>query len=153
MTALAQEQTLEETLHKVETALLSPVVSGELKSWVENVRQAAATFAVDWTAYLNTVLHTQYEEIAGADSELLPIVQKMIQTDEQLLGELADFHDSLHKLKSKAGDANWQESRLAAEQQRVEEAGLALILKIKKERAAAATWLAEALYRDRGNVD
>jgi len=153
MTALVQEQTLEETLHKVETALLSPVVSGELKSWVDNVQQAAATFAVDWTGYLNTVLHAQYEEIANTDTEMLPIVQKMIKTDEQLLGELASFHDSLHQLKSRAADVNWQESKLASERQRVEEAGLALILKIKKERAAATTWLAEALYRDRGNVD
>ena len=153
MTVLTLEQTLEETLHKAETALLSPVVSGELNSWVANVRQASATFAVDWTGYLNTVLHSQYAEIGNTDPEMLPIVQKMIQTDEQLLGELATFLDNLHELKHQAAEAKWQESKLAAERQRLEDTGLALILKIKKERAAAATWLTEALYRDRGTGD
>jgi len=153
MTTLAPEHALEETLSKVETALLSPVVSGELKSWVANVRQASATFTVDWTGYLNTVLHTQYAEIAATDPELSSFVQKMIQTDQQLLEELTQFHEALHDLKGRAADVKWQEGKLAAEQKRIEESGIALILKVKKQRAAVATWLSEAVYRDRGTVD
>lgn len=153
MTTLAPEHALEETLSKVETALLSPVVSGELKSWVTNVRQAAATFVVDWTGYHHTVLHAQYAEIGATDSELASFVQKMIQTDQQLLEELTRFHEALHDLNRQAADANWQEGKLAAEQKRIEETGIALILKIKKQRAAVTTWLAESAYRDRGTVD
>jgi hypothetical protein len=35
----------------------------------------------------------------------------------------------------------------------VEEEGIGLILAIKKQQAAAATWLAEAHFRDRGVAD
>jgi hypothetical protein len=153
MSALAPEQALDETLSKVEMALLSPVVSGELKSWVSNVQQAAATFAVDWTCFLNTVQHKQYAEIGENDAELLSRVQQMIQTERQLLEELARFHEKLHALSGRAADAQWQESPLAAEQQKVADAGIGLILQIKKQRAEAATWLSEAIYRDRGPVD
>ena len=153
MSTVASEQTLEETLSKVEMALLSPVVSGELKSWIANVQQAGATFAVDWTGYLNTLLHVQYAEIGENDPELLPVVQKMIETERRLLEDLARFHERLHELAKRAADVKWQESKLAAEQQKVADAGLALILEVKKQRAAAATWLAEAVYRDRGSVD
>jgi hypothetical protein len=153
MITQAPEQALDETLGKLEKALLAPVVSGELKSWVTNVRQAAATFAVDWTRYLHSVLHLQYQEIAQTDPELLSEVEKMIQTDQQLLEKFARFHEELQTLEKNAEKVEWQENKLAGEQKRIEETGISLILQIKKQRAAAETWLSESLYRDRGVKD
>jgi exonuclease VII large subunit len=153
MITQAPEQALDETLGKLEKALLAPVVSGELKSWVTNVRQAAATFAVDWTRYLHSVLHLQYQEIAQTDPELLSEVEKMIQTDQQLLEKFARFHEELQTLEKNAEKVEWQENKLTGEQKRIEETGISLILQIKKQRAAAETWLSESLYRDRGVKD
>jgi hypothetical protein len=147
------DQTLDETLNKLETSLLAPVVSGELKTWISNVQQAAATFAVDWTRYLHTVLHVQYKEIAENDPELSSSVEKMIQTDKQLLDKFAKFHEDLPALEKRAAEVEWHESKLAGERKRLEETGIALILQIKKQRAAAETWTTEALYRDRGVKD
>ncbi len=42
---------------------------------------------------------------------------------------------------------------LATLQQQVEVTGIALVLSIKKQQAAAATWLSEAHFRDRGVGD
>ena len=153
MTTMTSNHALEETLTKLETALLSPVVSGELKGWLGNVRQATATFAVDWARYLNTVLHAEYKEIVETDAELSSSVEKMIRTDKTLLDKLTKFHEDLHALEQRAEELEWQENKLAAERQRLEETGIALSVQIKKQRATAETWLAESFYRDRGVKD
>jgi len=124
-----------------------------MEGWVLAVQQAAATFAVDWTTQLRTVLHVQYEQIANTDSELSACVEKMIQTDQALLEELACFHEKLHDLEQAASHVDWQETKLAAQRQNIEQTGIGLILRIKKQQSAAATWLAEAMYRDRGVGD
>jgi uncharacterized Ntn-hydrolase superfamily protein len=153
MTTLTTNHALEETLTKLETALLTPVVAGELKGWPKNVRQSAATFATDWTRYLNTVLHVEYAQIVETDPELSAAVEKMIRTDNQLLDQLAKFHEHLHALEQRAEQLQWQENKLAGERERLEETGISLIVQLKKQRAAAETWLAESLYRDRGVKD
>ena len=84
MTATPVEQTLQETMHRFESALLAPVVGGELMTWINGVREASATFGLDWTRYLRSVLHVQYDEIAKVDPELLHQVDQMVETDEQL---------------------------------------------------------------------
>jgi hypothetical protein len=152
-TTLASQHALDETLAKMETALLTPVVSGELKEWVHNIRTAASTFAMDWTRYLHTVLHVQYDEIIQTDPELSNEVEKMIKTDQGLLDKLARFHEDLHVLEQRAAAVEWKEDKLTGERKRVEEDGIALIVQIKKQQAAAANWLAESLYRDRGVKD
>jgi mevalonate kinase len=153
MTTVAPEQLLQDTMTKLESALLAPVVSGEMESWVLAVQQAAATFAMDLTTHLRTVLHAQYEQIANTDSELSACVEKMIQTDNELLEELACFHEKLHDLQQAASHVDWQEGKLAGQRHNIEQTGIGIILRIKKQQSAATTWLAEAVYRDRGVGD
>jgi hypothetical protein len=144
---------LDETLNRLETALLTPAVSGELQSWIANVRQAAVTFAMDWTRYLHTIIHEQYHEIAKNDPEMSTAIEKMIATDRQLLDELAKFHESVRDLEARAANVQWNEGKLAAERQQLEDAGICLIVHIKKQRIAAETFLSESFYRDRGVKD
>jgi hypothetical protein len=153
-TALAPEQVLHETMSKLEAALLTPVIAGELPVWIRNVQNAATTFGTDWARYLHTVLHVQYAEIAGADQEMLGFVQQMKKTDQQLLEDYAKFQEDLHELDARAKRIPRQETAVLADhRQRVEDAGIRLIVNIKRQEAAASTWLAEALYRDRGVAD
>jgi hypothetical protein len=152
-TTLAPEQNLADTMAKLENALLSPLVSGELSGWVHTVQEAAATLAVDVASYLRTVLHVQYDEIAQADSEMSAHVEKLLVGDQQLLEQMTGFHEELHKLAAAAEHVQKNEGKLAELRKRVEDNGLALILGIKKQQAAATTWLAEAHYRDRGVGD
>jgi hypothetical protein len=153
MTALAPEQTLHETMGRLEAALLAPVVSGELQNWIRTVEQAAATFGLDWTRYLHSVLHVQYAEISRNDPELLSCVEQMVRADQDLLENYVRFHEDLHDMALRAAQVKKHEAKLEEQRQRIEEAGISLIVKIKKQEAAAATWLAEALYRDRGVAD
>jgi hypothetical protein len=153
MTATTEQHTLQDTMNRLETALLTPVIAGEMPAWVRSVEETAATFAVDWTREVHTALHVQYRDIAKADPELLPMVDKMIETDGQLLESFARFHEELHELSQQTEQVGWQESKLADRCKAIEDRGTRLILQIKKQQAAATTWLSEALYRDRGTKD
>lgn len=147
------EHALQETMRRFEAAILTPVVGGELKAWITGVREAAATFGLDWTRYLRSVLHMQYDEIAKADPELLHQVDQMVAADEQLLEDYARFHESLQELAARANKVVSHESRLDASRQELERAGIDLVVRIKRQQAAATTWLSEAHYRDRGVAD
>jgi hypothetical protein len=147
------EHALQETMRRFESALLAPVVGGELMTWITGVREAAATFGLDWTRYLRSVLHIQYDEIAKVDPELLHQVDQMVEADELLLEDYANFHESLQELAARASKVASHESRLEAAREEIEKTGIDLVVRIKKQQAAADTWLTEAHYRDRGVAD
>ena len=144
---------LNETLAKLETALLSPVVSGELESWASTAEEASTLLAQRLPAYLNSVLHPDYAEIAQSDPELLSKVEKLIAEDQNVVLELDAFRKHINDFARRASQIKKDEAQVAADRTKLEQEGLALILRIKRQRATADTWLAEANYRDRGPVD
>jgi hypothetical protein len=152
-TSMTLEQQLAETLSKLETALLSPVIAGEFSQWVLAVQEAAATLTVDLTSFLHSVLHVQYKEIAKADLEMATQVEKLMAGDQHLLEQLRRFHEDLYSLAAAAERVERDEAKLRGLRQKLEDEGIALIVAIKKQQAAANTWLSEAHFRDRGVKD
>src|SRR5687768_7892228 len=76
---------LNEALSKLETALITPVVSGELENWARAVQEAAARLSQRLPTYLKSVLHPQYADIARSDPELLARVEKLIAEDQNVV--------------------------------------------------------------------
>ena len=148
-----QEGELKEAMARLETALLSPVLSGELESWVQTVEQSARALDQRLQPYINTVLHAQYKEIAKSDQELLSRVEQMVAEDQQLVAEYQLFLSDLDDLARRVPEVKKHESKVAEQRELVSEQGEALIIRIRKLQVAAATWLNEACYRDRGPVD
>src|SRR5262245_24974997 len=144
---------INETLAALETALLSPVASGELESWARTVEEAATKLSERLPAYLKSVLHPQYAEIAKSDPELLSRVEQLIAEDQNVLIEQDAFQTRASDFARKAAQVKKDEAQVAAERTKLELEGIALALRIKRQRAAADTWLTEANYRDRGPVD
>ncbi|MGI8980299.1 MAG: hypothetical protein ACR2FY_13820 [Pirellulaceae bacterium] len=147
------ELVVNEAMTRLETALLTPLVSGELESWVGEVREAAADLGTPLHDYVETVLHAQYIQIAKTDEELLSRVEKMIEEDKNLLGEYDGFLAELATLTARVPSAEKDELKVTDHRAHVETRGNALILRIRKQRAVASAWLSEAFYRDRGPVD
>jgi hypothetical protein len=144
---------LNTALAALETALLTPVVSGEMEAWARTAQQAATALDRRLPPYLRSVLHPQYAEIARSDAELLPRVEQLIAEDQNLLLEQSAFCDRINTFAQRAAEVKRDEAQVAAERDGLEQEGIGLIVRIKKQRAAADTWLAEANYRDRGPVD
>jgi hypothetical protein len=151
---IAQSTTeLSDTLARLETALLSPIVSGELETWARAVQESTTQLGQRLPTYLKTVLHPQYAEIAKSDQELLTRVDQLIAEDQNLLLEQAAFKKKVDEFAERTSHIKKDEAQGAAQRPQIEQDGIALVLRIKKQRAAADTWMAEANYRDRGPVD
>jgi hypothetical protein len=144
---------LNDALAQSETALLTPVVSGELETWASSLQEATQLMCERLPGYLKLVLHPDYAEIAKTDPELLPRVEQLIAEDQSLLLDQDSFRTEVNDFVKRAANIKKDEAQVAAERTKLEQKGLALILRIKRQRAAADTWLAEANYRDRGPVD
>jgi len=77
----------------------------------------------------------------------------MIQEDRQLLADFGHFETRVDDLAVRAGQVQKNEGKAADDRSQVENDGMDLILRIKKQQAAATTWLNEANYRDLGTGD
>ena len=96
------ETELTESLSRLETSLLTPVVSGELASWAQTCRAAGDAVAERYAKYLKDVLHRQYGEISRTDEELLRQVQQMRASDDNLAVDLAAFQRRLNSFADSA---------------------------------------------------
>jgi hypothetical protein len=144
---------LNDALTQAETALLTPVVSGELETWATALQETTQLVSERVPTYLKHVLHPEYAEIAKTDPELLSRVEQLIAEDQSLLVDQDSFRTEVNDFAKRASHIKKDEAQVASERSKLEQKGLALILRIKRQRAAADTWLAEANYRDRGPVD
>lgn len=154
VTKCPAEAKLGDTLLALEQALLSPLVGGEIEPWTNNVQQQAATLSVDITTFSRTVLHVQYAEIARNAPELSKQLAKLTEADSLILEETSRFLEQLHKFADVIDEADPQkrETKLEPHRQRVVDDGLALIMSVRKQQAAANTWFNEAQFRDIGNA-
>lgn len=146
------EGELKAAIDKLETSLLSPVLSGELVAWVTQVQDSADDIDELLKPCLER-LHSDFTEIAKSDNELLSRVQQMVKGEQELLQQHSEFRRDLHVLATKAPKVLSDEAKVADERLKVERLGVALLTELKRLQAAASTWLSEAVYRDRGPVD
>lgn len=147
------ETQLKDAISRLENALLTPVIAGELVSWVTTVQDAADDLEEGFRNYADKVLHPQYKEIASADNELLFRVQQMKEEEVNLLAKHEEFRRNLHLLAQRAPQVWEDEAKVADERAQVEKQGMKLMTELKRQQLAATTWLSEAVYRDRGPVD
>src|SRR6478672_2288981 len=131
------EQKLQPAMSQLEAALLAPVVSGQLTSWTHAVLEALNAFGPSWVDFVKTVLHPQYNEIAKTDNDLLRRVEQMIQEDQQLVAEFNQLQKRVEDFAKRADEVKKHESKAAEDREKVEQAGIALIVRIKKQQSAA----------------
>jgi predicted nuclease with TOPRIM domain len=99
------------------------------------------------------VLRSEYDQIKENDTELAARVQQMSQEDQAILAEFEEVQGDLAALSRRAPQVEGDELKLEDRRQRAEKRATDLILRIKRQQAGIATWLHEALNRDRGPVD
>lgn len=144
---------LADALSALETALLTPVVSGELAPWVRDVRSAASRAEEQLKSYLGSTQRRQYLDMAKADPELLSRIEQLAEDDGSLLTDCGEFHKNASRLQELVNADRRHEQRPEDHRAELEEQGVKLITRIRKHQVATDTWLSEAFYRDRGVVD
>jgi len=147
------EAELRAALDRFETSLETPIVSGDLASWGENLKCA-------W-AEVNSQVHFQskhlhpreYEAIANQDPALLPRVERLVAEDdaieecrERISRTVSRFAEHAPTLEPDEGKAQ-QHAKVLIDD------GLAFINRVRKQSVAIRTWYSEAFDRDQGAVD
>lgn len=153
MPSPATSHELHGALETFETCLLSPVVAGELVSWAQAAQQAMQELLTHERLQLAAVHQQEFAEIARQDPDLSTRVEQL-QDEDGLIGqELLETQQQLNDLVAAAEAAEPDELRVETLRARVEERGLSIVLRIRRQEAAARTWLVESFQRDRGDVD
>jgi hypothetical protein len=141
-------------LEDFETSLETPVMSGELISWVTSVSRACEHLGVLLRDDLQREHAALYATIAKQDAELASRVEKLRKTDEQLA--IVDFDDvqkSLNQLLDRAESAEQDEAKATLLRADVVKQALAFVISARTQETAIATWFGEAFNRDSGFGD
>jgi hypothetical protein len=144
---------LRDALTKLETALGTPVLAGELTDWVQSVRKELGKCVNTLCGALAQAHGQQYADILQQDLEMARQVEQLKQEDAAILEDVKRFGEELDCLAVVAKAVGRHESQAQEMTDRTVQSGLMLVARIRKQETAITTWLVEAYQRDRGIVD
>ncbi len=177
-----QHEQLQGELAELEERLGSPVMPGELESWLEEVRTCWQSLWPQLQMQTQYIHAKEFAQIAEEDPELSARVREMREEDtaimalcDQVADQLTWIEDRLEKgitestlLNEPSPDSNSKdvdpterdfhnegamEADLKQDLEQFVTAGLALVTRIRKQEITIRTWLVEAYTRDRGVMD
>lgn len=153
MTATDPDRELREAIDVFDTALATPVVSGELAVWSDEVRAAWARLSPLVHHQMVTFHPKQYDEITRQDPELFAQVDKLKVEDAAILEEQSSFDASVSRLANLAPLVEPDERKFDDYQAKLRKDGAAFTTHVKQQQVAVQTWYIEAFNRDRGVAD
>jgi hypothetical protein len=110
---MSETQTIpevEQALQELATQLVTPVIPGEMPEWLENARKAFDRAGTLLRRDVQSVHHTEYEQILEEDRGLAHRVEAMQKGDEDSLAKFAALghvQAPARQLTSQAGRAAW----------------------------------------------
>ncbi len=140
-------------LAKLEEAVSTPVVSGEMADWAAEAERAAGALLQVLRDALPPLRQQQFDTILAEDSTLEPRVNEMRQRDTENLTLLERLHKQLGTISQQADLRQEAETSLHDRVAKLTETGLHLVVEIRKQDTAVDTWIQEAFQRDRGVGD
>jgi hypothetical protein len=153
MATTEADRGLKDALDAFETALITPVVSGELAVWSDEVRAAWARLSPLVDEQLSQAHARQYEEMTQQDPEIFAHVDNLKAADAALRAEHQELGQLVNRLTNLAPLIEPDERKFNDLQARLRNDGVAFVAGVKKQQVAVQTWYIEAFNRDRGNVD
>jgi hypothetical protein len=149
----SEERELKTALAAFETSLATPVISGELESWIEAVRKSWAEASAK-VRYCLTQLHPrQYEQMGKEDPELLPRIERLQAEDRAIETEVERLSEVVSRAARRAPKLEPDEEKALGHIKKLVDEGMAFVARLRKQEVALRTWYIEAFTRDRGAVD
>lgn len=148
-----EEQQLLRALQQLEDQLHSPVVPGELSTWVTQAKTAIDEVGEQLLPRMKNTHERQMKVILGEDQEMGRQVEKLFAERDSI----REIYSSVSRLAAgllsqiEAFEKHERKAELAVKQ--IVDEGLELVLRVRGQEKAIAVWLVEALQRDRGTVD
>ncbi len=139
-------------IESFETALLTPITSGDLPDWLEKLK-SAWKHAADILRGESRLHQQQLDEIAVQDPELLFRVEQLRAEDIDLNKQCERIDQAVTRLSDLGPRLEPDEERARRPTQQAIDEGLALVTRVRRQKIAMQTWYNEAFNRDRGPVD
>ncbi len=144
----------QEALANLETALATPVVSGELIEWATNALNACEVVKQNLTGEMQRIHAEQFTSILRDSVDLAPQVEKMRTTDEQLSKlDCNNVFAGLTSLLAAARSVQQDEAKLVSLRADVVKRGMDFVVAARSQETSITTWMSEAVNRDLGSGD
>lgn len=153
MTATKKLDPIAESLQRLEEHLELPYVSGDLHAWSETLRQLLCEADKNVKDEITTEHGRAYDAIVKNHSNLRQEVEKLRTQDPEILAALDSFGQQAERFTSAIDETVLAGQQFQQKREQLINDGLALVLRIRRQRAAIDTWLGEALQRDNGVGD
>jgi hypothetical protein len=147
------ESDLKTALTSLETSLATPIISGELADWVEDLQKAWDEASAQIHYAIHHLHPRTYEEMGKQDAELLPRMELLRGEDQAIKDDRERIGGLIARDVKLVPTLEPDEGRAYSYLKPLIDEGLAFVLRVRKQEVALETWLAEAFNRDRGSVD
>ena len=144
---------LKERVTAFEESLSTPFSSGDMADWAGKVEQAAQALLQVLRDELPPLRQQQFDTMLGEDPALEPRVNEIRESDAENVTHLERLHKQLATVAGQADVRQEAETALHDRVQKITEAGLHLVVEVRKQNTAVDTWIQEAFQRDRGVGD
>jgi sulfite reductase alpha subunit-like flavoprotein len=140
-------------LESLEKRLETPIVPGELSSWVDQAVSALDEVSQLLKRHITENHPKQLNEILVQDKGLAARVEQLQEADIALVEQLVEVRRIADVLRANSERLEPDEAPAEDLNQALVDQGLQLIIEIRKQESAISTWYLEAFHRDRGVVD
>lgn len=144
---------LKTALSTFETSLLTPTVSGELASWLEEVQKSWEEASTQIHFHVKHLHPRQYDEISKQDPELFPKIEQLQAEDEAIEQQRGQLSQLIGRVGQHAPKLEPDEEKAQKYTKSIVDQGTAFLTQVRKQEVAVQTWYVEAFNRDRGAVD
>jgi hypothetical protein len=144
---------LRAALEGFEVSCLRPIVSGELGSWVDNLKEEWSKANKQIEQNIKHHHPRQYEEISKQDPELFPRVDQLQAEDAVIDTERARVDQSIARLAEHLPKLEPDEEKAKVRASTFVDDAMAFVAHVRKQMVAVQTWYVEAFNRDGGAVD
>jgi len=157
MAELAEEKAREDqfraALEQLETSAGTPMVSGEMPNWLQEVDEAVTALSPHLDRQIGDVHRAELAQIRREDQEMFRHVDELQAEDQQIVELFRGMQQRLPVLRQLAERVEPDEKRAEGATKEFADSTLQLVMRIRKQETAIRTWLMEAFTRDRGVVD
>jgi predicted nuclease with TOPRIM domain len=144
---------LSESLERLEECLETPVVPGELENWLETARNACREVESNLQEEIAHKHPDLFKQTIRQDPALVPRINELNAKDAELQQQIQALSNHLARLSGRAERVEPHESALDESVENIVREGLALVVAVRTQETALATWYMESLNRDRGVAD
>jgi hypothetical protein len=147
------ESELRSALTAFETSVATPVVSGELPDWVENVQKTWAEASNQVQRHLSELHPRQYQQISQEDPALFHQIEKMKAEDEALKATCSKLDQLVRRVAQHVPGVEPDEGKADSILKSLIDDSLSFVTRVRKQEVAVQTWFVEAFNRERGGGD